>query len=51
MLNLGFNKEDTDGKFSKYLPEEDANQQSQDMDQLNNRMAQLTHVSIEFSFQ
>ncbi|XP_019891500.2 protein transport protein Sec31A isoform X3 [Musca domestica] len=44
ILNLlGFNKEDTDGKFSKYLPEEDANQQSQDMDQLNNRMAQLTH--------
>ncbi|XP_061393011.1 protein transport protein Sec31A [Musca vetustissima] len=45
ILNLlGFNKEDIDGKFSKYLPEEeDVNQQNQDIDQLNNRMAQLTH--------
>ncbi|XP_073848792.1 COPII coat complex component secretory 31 isoform X2 [Musca autumnalis] len=49
ILNLlGFNKEDIDGKFSKYLPEEeDVNQQNQDMDQLNNRMAQLTHQQLD----
>uniref|UniRef100_A0A1I8PBV5 Protein transport protein Sec31A n=1 Tax=Stomoxys calcitrans TaxID=35570 RepID=A0A1I8PBV5_STOCA len=48
ILNLlGFNKEDIDGKFSKYIPEDDSNQQSQDIDQLNNRMAQLTHQPID----
>ncbi|XP_075169398.1 COPII coat complex component secretory 31 isoform X2 [Haematobia irritans] len=48
ILNLlGFNKEDIDAKFSKYLPEDDTNQQCQDIDQLNNRMAQLTHQPLD----
>ncbi|XP_037815567.1 protein transport protein Sec31A isoform X2 [Lucilia sericata] len=48
ILNLlGFNKEDIDSKFSKYVPEEDTTQQNQDLDQLNNRMAQLTHQQFD----
>ncbi|XP_065370219.1 protein transport protein Sec31A [Calliphora vicina] len=48
ILNLlGFNKEDIDSKFSKYVPEEETTQQSQDVDQLNNRMAQLTHQQFD----
>lgn len=42
----GFNKEDIDSKFAKYLPEEETLQKSQEVEQLSNRMSQLTHVSI-----
>ncbi|XP_037887784.1 protein transport protein Sec31A isoform X1 [Glossina fuscipes] len=44
ILNLlGFNKEDIDGKFAKYVAIDAISQLSQDVEQITNRVSHLTH--------
>lgn len=43
----GYNKEDIDGKFTKFIKETESNSQS-DVDTLTTRISTLTHVSFRF---
>ncbi|KAL7738316.1 hypothetical protein ACLKA6_006644 [Drosophila palustris] len=47
MLNLlGYNKDDIDGKFTKFIKEPESNSQS-DVDTLTTRISTLTHQTVE----
>lgn len=43
---LGYNKEDIDGKFTKYIKETEESNSQSDVDTLTTRISTLTHVSF-----